>query len=526
MTAPASDRGTGRRLTARLVPIALVALLVGGCGGPTAASPAASDVPTAAPSATGSAPIARSSSPAGSQVATRPAGTLTWHDDGGFETATLAVPLDYEDPTGPTVDLALIRRPARGAQRIGALLVNPGGPGGSGVDEVRNDGTGLPDAILGAFDIVGFDPRGIGQSEPLDCPAPATITKLEGLDPSPDTKAAVDENLATWTSIADACERAESRLLPYVSTDTVARDMDRIREALGEERISYHGYSYGTYLGARYATLFPDRLRAAVLDGPVDPTLDRLAFNESQARGFEAALDQFLADCGHDAACPFHGGSDPAKAFDALMDRIATTPIPTHGRVPLGPGEALSGVFSTLYWRDRSPLASALAAAEAGDGTDLLQFADWYWNPDSPWSISAYAAVGCLDRPGPADVGPWEALYRKLRTETPRVGAWVGFELTCVNWPVHAPLPPPVVPDGQPPIVVIGTTGDPATPYSGAAALAKALGSGIVVTHEGVGHTASPYDDCLSGIIDAYLIDLVAPAEGATCSDPPVDLSP
>lgn len=520
---PAPGREAGGRLTTRIVPIALAGLLVVGCGGPTAASPAAASVPAAAPSPSRSAAAVEPSA-AGSPTASRPRGTLSWSADGS---ATLAVPLDHADPTGPSVNLALFRQRARDdSKRIGVLLVNPGGPGGSGVDMVRNDGTGLPDAVLDAFDIIGFDPRGIGGSEPLDCPTPATITKLEGLDPSPDTKADVDENLATWTAIGGACERAESRLLPFVSTDTAARDMDRIREALGEERISYVGESYGTYLGARYATLFPDRVRAAILDGAVDPTLDRLAFNEGQARGFEAALDQFLADCARDVDCPFHGGDDPARAFDALMARIAKAPIPTHGRVPLGPGEAMSGVFSTLYWRDRSPLASALAAAEAGDGTDLLQFADWYWTPDTPWSVSAYAAVGCLDRPGPSDVGPWEALYQKLRSETPRVGAWVSFELTCVNWPVRAPLPPPVTPNGQPPIVVIGTTGDPATPYPWTAALAKALGSGVVVTHEGVGHLAAPYGACLSEVVDAYLIDLVVPAEGTTCSDPPVDLSP
>ena len=186
----------------------------------------------------------------------------------------------------------------------------------------------------------------------------------------------------------------------------------------------------------------------------------------------------------------------------------------------------MSGVFATLYWRDRRPLAEALAAAEAGDGTDLLQFADQYWAPDSPWSLSAYAAVGCLDRPGPADVGPWDALYRKLRSETPRVGAWVGFELTCVDWPVRAALPAPVVPNGEPPIVVIGTTGDPATPYSGAQPLAAALGSGVVVTNVGVGHTAAPYSDCMGAIVADYLVDVTVPAEGTTCTDPPVDLGP
>ena len=527
VTGPVADPRHRRRRASRLGLIALVALLVGGCGGSEVASPATSHGPVPTSPAASAAPIEPSPSSASARPALRPAGALAWRPEGDFETATLSVPLDDRDPAVGSVDLALIRQRARDpAKRIGMLLVNPGGPGGSGVDMVRFGGTGLPDPVLDAFDIIGFDPRGIGESEPLDCPPPATIMKLEGLDPSPDTKAGVDENLATWTSVADACERTEARLLPFVSTDTVARDMDRIRAALGEDTISYHGYSYGTYLGARYATLFPQRLRAAVLDGAVDPTIDRLAFNEAQARGFEAALDQFLADCGHDPDCPFHGGDDPAAAFDALIARIAKAPIPTRGRVPLGPGEAMSGVFSTLYWRDRSALALALAAAEGGDGTDLLGFADAYWMPDSPWSVSAYAAVGCLDRPGPADVKPWEALYDKLRTETPRVGAWVGFELTCVHWPVRAPLPPPVAPAGQPPILVIGTTGDPATPYPATAALATALGSGIVVTHDGVGHTAAPYDDCLRAIIEAYYLDLVLPAAGATCADPPIDLSP
>ena len=514
------------RVAAGLSAIVVVAGLIAGCAATSDTTATPSVEATLGSTPVGS-PLPGGSGPSTSSSPGRPIGTLDWQPEGDFETATLEVPLDDARPSGPTVKLALIRRPAGDpAKRIGSLLVNPGGPGGSGVDMVRFDGTGLPAEVLDAFDVVGFDPRGIGQSEPLDCPSSATVTRLEGLDPSPDTKASVAENLGVWASIGDACEAAAGSLLPYVSTDTVARDMDRIRAALGEDRISYLGYSYGTYLGARYATLFPDRLRAAVLDGPVDPTLDRLAFNERQARGFEAALDAFLADCARDAGCPFHGGADPAAAFDALIARIDKAPIPTSGRVPLGPGEAMSGVFATLYWRDRRPLAEALAAAEAGDGTDLLQFADQYWAPNSPWSLSAYAAVGCLDRPGPADVGPWEALYRKLRSETPRVGAWVGFELTCVDWPVRAALPAPVVPNGEPPIVVIGTTGDPATPYSGAQPLAAALGSGVVVTHVGVGHTAAPYSDCMGAIVADYLVDLTVPAEGTTCTDPPVDLGP
>jgi pimeloyl-ACP methyl ester carboxylesterase len=497
----------------RIVLFGLV-LLVAACA-PAAPSPSLSPSPspTLTPAATAT---------PGSSAGT---GSISWSGSGSLQTGFLEVPRDYADPAGGTIRLALARRPALDpSKRIGTMLVNPGGPGGSGIWMVRYGVDALPSAVLDAFDIVGWDPRGVGASTNADsCPDPATARRIEALDPAPQTQAAIDANQAAYAAVATQCAAGDTALLPLLSTDESARDMDAIRVALGEEQISYYGASYGTFLGYHYATLFPNRLRAAVLDGAVDPTMDRTETNAAQGLGFEAALNHFLDLCAASTTCQFHGGADPAASYDALMAKIRQAPVPTGGAVALGPGQAWFGVLQFLYGNDLGGLAQALADAEAGDGSILLAAGDSYMSPQAR-TLGVFLAISCLDSPGPTSAEAIVADYRRLLPQAPRFGGFIGLDFGCLAWPFHhAPLESPVL-SGLPPIVVIGSTGDPATPYANAASLATALGSGVVLTRDGPGHTAigNGMTDCISGAVADYLLNLEAPAPGTTCADPPI----
>ena len=465
------------------------------------------------------------------------AGAIAWQAAGDFQVASLQVPRDYRDPSGPTIQLLLAKRPAGDpAHRIGTLLVDPGGPGGSGAGMVRYGAIeALPKAVLDSFDIVGWDPRGtpggcstcapqgVAATTAVECPDTATAERIAALDPAPTTAAGFQAYVDIDRSVAAQCAAASGPLLPFLSSDDTARDMDRIRAALGEEKISYYGVSYGTYLGARYATLFPDHLRAAVLDGAFDPGGDALAIDTAQAGGFESALDHFLAACKADVKCAFHGGGDPAAAFDKLMAGVRQAPIKTSGRVPLGPAEAWNGILGFLYG-PFNPLAHALADAEHGDGDALLKEAGGDVAPDLPNSWGAGLAIGCLDRPWPANAAAVEASYQAELKAAPRVGASIVLDFGCLDWPVpYVPLPP-TKGVGLPPIVVLGSTGDPATPYAETARLAAALGSGVVLTRVGIGHSAldGGLNDCLVQAVQHYLVDLVPPRAGTTCPDGPI----
>jgi pimeloyl-ACP methyl ester carboxylesterase len=502
---------------------------------PTAAPP--TTAPTAIPTAPATAPA--TATPAPSLAATPPATaapsasaatSLDWSDCGApFECATLKVPLDYTNPGGELIDLALIRLPAEDqAGKVGSLLVNPGGPGASGVEFVQGSAQSLySDALRQKFDIVGFDPRGVGQSTAVNCLDGAGLDRLNALDPTPDTPQEREALIDGAKQFDQACETHSGKLLPFMSTADAARDMDRIRIALGEEKLTYFGFSYGTFLGTVYAGLFPQNIRALVLDGAIDPLATFEQRNATQAEGFSRALNAFFDSCKADQSCAFYNNGDPAGAFDKLMAKIDQQPLPAIA-IPddrtIGPGEAFTGVLFALYSKSSWPyLEQGLALAQLGDGSVLLVMADAYNERDQAGTYKNVAAannaVNCLDYKVPTDVAAYDAMVDPLEKEAPRFGEAIAYSgLTCAFWPVHPTTDPgKITADGAPPILVVGTTGDPATPYEWAQALSKELSSGVLLTRKGEGHTAYGDSACIQQAVDTYLITLKTPPANTVC---------
>ena len=507
---------TSRRARWRPAAVLLALALVAGCASPVRTTPSQPSTTAAGPSA--------------STATVRPSAPLAWTDCGApFECATLSVPLDYAGGGPAVAHISLIRLPATDrALRIGSLVTDPGGPGASGVDFVRQDATTIfPAAIRERFDIVGFDPRGVGLSTPVRCQA--DLEAYLSVDPDP-------LNTAQWTALeaadrtfAAACGTAAGPLLGDVSTVSAARDMDLLRAALGDPKLTYVGYSYGTFLGATYAGLFPDHVRALVLDAAVDPALDLMGRLRGQAASFEGALDRFLASCAANPGCEFHEGGASGRTFDRLIAALDRQPLPAPlvggGRAATA-GMAWNAILGALY----SPgfgwpyLAQALELAAHGDGSLLLETADALngRKPDGEYSneVEANNAIDCADEPAPTDPAAYMTLAQQLTRTAPRVGRVLAASgLTCAFWPVHpTSAPAPITAPGAPPILVIGGTGDPATPYAWSVALARELSSGVLLTRTGEGHGSYGLGTpCIDTPVNAYLLDLTVPARGLDC---------
>jgi pimeloyl-ACP methyl ester carboxylesterase len=477
--------------------------------------------------------------PTGSaSAAAQPGSSLHWTGCGDAQCATLDVPLDWThtDPaaTGKTIPMALIRYPATGtaSQRIGSLVVNPGGPGDSGVQFLREDISIIPTAIRQRFDIVSFDPRGTGSSDPVSCLSGPQLDALFALPPYPaDATQATQIETAT-RQLATACAAHTGDELKHLATVDVAKDLDALRAALGEQQLTYLGYSYGTYLGAVYARLFPTHIRAFVLDGAIDPTQTGTQMVAGQAGGFEGAFDAFAAWCAGNTRCAFGASLSTAaqveSAYVSLQAAVAQRPLPGSGSRVVTSGLFLEGTLVTLYDRtDGWPaLGTSLALAEQGSGSDLLQLSDEFLerNADGTYDPSdeANAAVNCLDHTYPT-VAQTPAFAAALARQYPIFGEAIGWSgLDCAYWPVAPTVDlAPVRAAGAPPILVVATTRDPATPYAGGVALAKQLDTGTLLTYDGDGHTAyrATGSACVIGVVDTYLTTLHAPARstGAQC---------
>ena len=489
-----------------------VADLVGAGRVPPSEPPPTTEEPTAAPTST--APPSRA-----------PAVPLTWQRCGNLECATLQVPLDHAVPGGRKIGIALNRRRAGDAgRRIGSLLVNPGGPGVSGIENLPVILGRLSAEVKARFDVIGFDPRGVGQSAPVRCLPTAELAAYFAVDPDPDDPAEKAALIRATERFVAGCKQRSGDLLPHVGTPDAARDMDLIRAAVGDEKLTYVGFSYGTSLGATYAELFPDRIRALLLDGAVDPALDTMALNRAQGESFDRAFDAFVADCRAKPRCAWQPAGGPSKAaFIALAARVDAQPV-AAGRRRLGPGEFLIGSAAFLYARQTwTLLAQGLAKVEAGDGALVLLGFDTLVErqPDGSFSNSqeANVSVNCLDNPSPRDVAAYERAAAEAARTAPAFGpsiAWFG--LVCALWPV----PPtgkaePLKAPGSPPILVVGTTNDPATPFAWSEAMARQLAQGRLLRHEGEGHTAYGEDSCTSRIGDAYLLTLQLPKGDLRC---------
>ena len=465
--------------------------------------------------------------PAGAGNAGASGSSLTWKACGsGFECATLTVPVDPAVPE-PTLDLAVVRARARDADaRIGTLVVNPGGPGVPAVQYLRGTASTLPESVLDHFDLVAFDPRGVGASEPIAC--------LDSLDPvfdqafEPSTDAAHTALVNAMAALAQQCAARNGDLLAHISTVDAAHDLEQLRIALGEKRLSFVGYSYGTFLGATYAQHYPDRVRTFVLDGPVDPSMSARAVTLGQARGFERALDDFLADCSDHPGCAFHRDGDAAGAYDALRAKADRTPLAASGsggRV-LNQTRFDAAVLQQLYLgRAAWPgLADALDAAERGDASTLLGGADAFVGRTDDGRddhvLESFWAVTCLDGPVITGTDAAAEVEQRAVKVAPRMGAFiVNNSLLCSVWPV-----PQVAPAGRltaagaPPILVIGTTLDPATPLAQARSLAGALQRGRLLVADGEQHTSfSNGNECVDAIVTAYRVDGKVPRRGTRC---------
>ncbi len=468
--------------------------------------------------------LAACSSAAETDNAASNEGPLDWSRCfGDFECATLNVPIDRNDASVGNVDLAMIRlRALDPAKRIGPLVINPGGPGVSAVDVVKAFGPSLATSIRERFDIVGFDPRGVGASSPIDCGVDAA--EFVAVDPSPDDDAEWNIAMDNAQSFGAACAAEAGPLLAHMGTVDAARDMDAVRAALGADDLSYLGFSYGTRLGATYAELYPERVRAFVLDGAVDPTLGAIEFAATQAVGFERALESYFEWC-KDNGCNWSDGKDPAAAFDAIVSRSDQSPIPSPRERAAGPGEFSLGVTQGLYGGEESwsTLTRALDEADEGDGSALVALTDQYLatEPDGtyPNTLDAYFAIVCTDVTPPT-IDEIVGARADLSARSPRFGSSLLIEAsTCAAWPAQANPHGAVSGRGAAPILILNTTGDPATPREWGAALSSQLDSGVLVTYEGEGHTiyATGRSICVDDIVDKYLIDLEAPPNGTVC---------
>ncbi|MEO6713940.1 MAG: alpha/beta hydrolase [Mycobacteriales bacterium] len=485
-----------------------------------------SETSTAKPSA--ATPSTAKPTPAASPLAPFYGQRLVWGKcGGGFSCASAIVPLDYAKPGGKRIEIAMIKLPARKSKgRIGSLFLNPGGPGASGIGYARYAESVIPAGVRERFDIVGFDPRGVGGSAPVRCATGRQLDEYLSPDPSPDTDAELQQLVSAAKTFAARCAETSGDLLPHISTRNTARDLDVLREAVGDAKLSYLGKSYGTYLGALYADLFPRRVRALILDGAVDPTVDTQTLARVQARGFEVALTAFLDSCAASSSCEFGTAPDIRGRFDSLLARIERQPLKTSGSRLVGPDEVYYAVAQALYSRQYGwpVLRTALFQAQRGDGSTLLQLYDDYVRRDEQGQydglIESYVAIGCLDRPSPRDVETYQADARRFAPESPHFGAGSAFGgLTCAYWPVPPVGPPAALPArGAAPILVIGTTRDPATPLVWSQALAQQLESGRLLTYNGDGHTVyGDGDDCVDGAGNAYLIALKLPPVGKRC---------
>jgi pimeloyl-ACP methyl ester carboxylesterase len=440
----------------------------------------------------------------------------------------MTVPLDWAHPTnGKKVSITVLRiRSADQHDRLGSLVINPGGPGGSGVQAALGLAVSeLPAAVLDRFDIVGFDPRGIGLSDPLRCiPAKEKDAQLN-MPADPDTDAEWTANIAETKKVADECYAMYGNDLTFYSTAETMRDMEALRAKLGDPKLTYLGYSYGTLLGAQYASAYPDRVRALVLDGAVDPTISSIDQDKTQAGGFQLAFRHYATQCtSRGSACGL--GSNPQAFVEHLMADADTHPIASGDssdrRVVKGPAVLLA-VISALYDESQwQQLTTALVDASHGDGSGVLALDDQYneRQPDGTYSNieDANATISCADETQRATVAEAKQLSPQWEASIPLFGGSEASSLGfCSLWKAPPDKPITVKDSNAPTVLVIGTTGDPATPISGARHLAALLGTATLLVWQGDGHTAYPKTSCVTNAVNAYLINLKSPAAGTTC---------
>jgi pimeloyl-ACP methyl ester carboxylesterase len=440
-----------------------------------------------------------------------------------FDCGDVRVPKDWHHPdNGETLKIALMRARALDPnKRQGSVVMNPGGPGGSGVDYLPNL---VPDLtnLLQHFDIVGFDPRGVGSSDTVRCIADSDLDKNFAYEPDPVSQSSWDGWVALQRRMADSCQTKFGEDLTLYATVQAAQDMDVVRSALGDQKFTYLGFSYGTLLGAVYAQLHPENVRAMVLDGAVDPTATSTEAAEGQAKGFQQALTNFTTWCaGNARQCDI--AADPQGQVTKALTTAQTNPVKARDGRAVTKGLVFYGIVEALYSQQIwSYLGSAIQDLNGGDPTAILRLSDFYTERDTSGHYStlfnaANSAVNCADADYPT-VDEARALQSQWRAKYPLFGGFMAAGITtCAVWPAKKDPYPTGTAKCAPPILVVGTTGDPATPYASTQKLADMLGVGQVLTWEGSQHTAYPDTTCIRNAVDNYLINLTLPAKGLRC---------
>lgn len=527
--------------------VAALSLVLGACTAGGVTGQAAQATPVAAASA---APV-----PAGLESFYNQ--EVSWapcEDDDTFHCATVKVPLDYDNPAGQSIDLALKKLPSTSGHPIGSLLVNPGGPGGSGIELVSQGPAAFSEKLRAGFDIIGFDPRGVGASTPLTCLSKQEMDEIiqestgqdsqgtqagatqedEGVSEEITAESAIEEGRTT----ASSCEMNSSvpEIIDHMDTDSVARDLDVLRALADDERLYYLGTSYGTFLGTRYAELFPANVGRMVLDSAVDPSLGMSELGLGQATAMEASLRTYVETCQAGSSCPLDGDVDAGMArLRELIDSANDSPLPTDE-----PGVAVDGatiqatlidlMYDDYAWGDLT--AALTEAIDEGKATQLAALAEPPSTETDPQAAAeaqaqaaanepAINAVDCLDYPVEGDRAQWDEQAEEIKRSAPTVGDGLGYnQAFCQGWGRQSERQPAAArAAGAAPILVVGVTGDPATPYQWAQALASQLESGHLLTVEGNGHGAyMRTGECVDTAVDAYLLRGELPKEGLTCT--------
>jgi pimeloyl-ACP methyl ester carboxylesterase len=450
-------------------------------------------------------------------------------DDKKFQCAEIQVPVDYQNPGNASLTLALKKLSAKqSSNKVGSLLINPGGPGGSGTDYVTYAEDAFGKRLMDSFDIIGFDPRGVALSTPLDCLTDKEVDEFIAFDGTPDTDQELKESLQLSINLAKGCEAVENNLIAHVGTQEAARDMDIIRELVGDEKLNFLGASYGTYLGGMYAELFPDKVGRLVLDGAVDPSLSGEEQSFDQAVGLDTALKRFVEDCPKHDDCPLtQKGAAGVKEIRDFLDSLDSKPLKTEDpeRIltqAMGVYAVAGFLYSDEWW---SYMRQSLATAFEGDGTDLLVIVDLFNERKDDGTFATNAteaiyAINCFDEPSNATEEQVREFAKTWIKDAPVFGDYLAWgNLACSIWPVKDPNPiNKFVAQGAAPIVVVGTKFDPATPYKWAIGLSSQLSSSVLLTYEGDGHTAYMRgSECIDKEIENYLVDGIVPAKNIVC---------
>ena len=546
LLSPAVDKGRRSGGTGgigrRRVSAGVLAVVTGVCLGvgagvvPAAAAPASGPAPAAA--------ATRAAVPKGLEsfysqkvewydcVAT--AGVEKSADRTGFQCAKVKVPLDYSQPDGQTIEIAMKKHPATGSARQGTLFMNPGGPGGSGVDDIGGMPTSTFAGVQSAYDIIGFDPRGIGSSTAITCSSDAEAKAMEGVSPvdgagAPvafEQRAAVISEQVKQFEASCAANTKPAELLDHVDTVSVARDLDVLRALSGDQKLNYAGFSYGTYLGAHYAELFPANTGRLVLDGALDPSLTYSERRQGQARGFERALRNYVAWCQSGQSCPLTGDVDAGvQQIGDVFTSANQSPVPSSDPNRPVTGEEMKRIVGfILYFPESSWSAVSEALGQVINQHDASAFRAMADQIAAQPQVNTGANIGinCLDYRVEGNMATWTAQSKELERIAPRFATVTeAGDLGCQAWGHTGTQPSKALhAKGAAPILVIGTTGDPATPYEWAEALADQLDSGQLLTWEGNGHAAytnSGHGPCVTQAVDTYLLTGTMPKKGLTC---------